>query len=176
MQHQRPLLAAIVAMLPFHAGYALDCADGTPVSVAGDVTTMNISETQQTGQVCMKLTEASGKQVFNSCGAILGEILSRDETGGSLLSHVAAFKGGHAFQTDNDAAQVTGVTAVDASGVPCAFDVVESVTQLKWGSGIFRKGSFEITALGNVSACPDKNLNTFQLSGVACLRSGKYAK
>lgn len=163
------LLAA--SMAPWGAAHALDCATGTPVSLSGNATTLNVSPTQQAGKICLTLTDPSGREKFNSCGALLGVITASDPTTGqSTLTHTALFKLPDLFQTAGDTAQITGVLATDESGQPCAFSVVEHITQIAQGGGIFRDGKIDAYATGTLSFCPGQNLNTFSLSGQACLR------
>lgn len=147
------------------------CDSKNRVSVSGRVTTLNISPTRQAGQICMTLTNASGQEVFDQCGAILGDVVSANrETGQSTLNHTILFSKAQGLTTKNDAAQITGVQAVDATGMPCAFNVVEKITQISWANGILRSGPVDITAVGTVSACANKNLNSFTLSGSACIK------
>lgn len=163
---------ALALSLPAHA--ALKCDKGERVSVSGQVTTINLSATQQTGQICATLTNARGTRVFDQCGAIVGKLVStRPETGSSVLNHTVLFDKSQAFTTRNDAVQITGVQAVDANGTPCAFSAVEKISQMDWAKGIFQKGSVNIVAQGTISMCPDKNLNTFTLTGEACMANTK---
>lgn len=153
-----------------HAGNS-QCDSKNRVSVSGRVTTLNISPTRQAGQICMTLTNASGKEVFDQCGAILGEVVSANrDTGQSTLNHTILFGKEQGLTTQNDVAQITGVQAVDATGMPCAFSMVEKITRISWANGTLRSGPANITAAGSVSSCPDKNLNTFTLSGSACIK------
>jgi anti-sigma factor RsiW len=163
------LLAASTA--PWGAAHALDCGTGILTSVSGNVSTLNVSPTQQAGKICLTLTDQSGRERFDSCGALLGQITASDAaTGQSTLTHTALFKLPDLFQTGNDTAQITDVLATDESGQPCAFSVVEHITEIAQGQGIFRGGKIDAYATGTLSFCPGSNLNTFSLSGQACLR------
>lgn len=165
------LASGAIFVLPFFAHADSICDDGSLVNLSGRLTTINTSPTRQAGQICVTLTGANGKDVFDQCGAILGTVLSSDPaTGRSTLSHTTVFNNTHAFTTKSDLAQITGVLAVDAAGVPCAFNVTEKITQISWATGILKTGSADITAVGSVSACPTKNLNSFTLSGKVCIR------
>lgn len=170
-----PVLSfAVLSALPLLSHAALQCNVGTPVNVSGRATMINTSATRQAGQVCMTLTNASGIEVFDQCGAILGNVLSSNpETGISILNHTALFSKRQAFATRNDVAQVTGVLATEATGVPCAFSVVEKITQIVWSKGILQSGAADVTAVGSLSACTDKNLNTYTLSGTACYKDSE---
>lgn len=165
----RVLLALSIA--PLGAVQALDCSTGVLTSVSGNVSTLNVSPTQQAGKICMTLTDPTGREKFNACGALLGQITSSNpDTGQSTLNHSALFKLPDLFQTANDTAQITGVLATDDSGQPCAFSVVQHISELAVGQGIFRGAQIDAYATGSISFCPSKNLNTFSLSGQACLR------
>lgn len=164
---------ATLSLFPLQSFAALQCGPGLRhVNVNGNVTTINVTPTKQVGQICLTLIEsASGREAFNDCGALIGRTLSSDpETGTSTQSHTAVFDLRNAFVTQNDQVQVTGVLAVDDTGAPCAFSVDETISEVQQGIGIFRGGSLAVTAEGTVSACPNKNLNTFTLTGEACIR------
>ena len=167
------ILVALAAMpMQSNAG---QCSTGSsPVTVSGRVTTQNISTTKQVGQICVTLVTADGREVFDDCGALLGKITSMDpNTGTSTLNHTAVFERADSFHTVNDIAQITGVLAVDAGGAPCEMAVQEHITNLQWGTGIFNKATMDVWANGSISFCPDKNLNTFQLNGQACIRNNQ---
>ena len=158
-------------VLPIFAHADSICDGGSLVNVSGRLTTINTSPTRQAGQICVTLTGANGKDVFDQCGAILGTVLSSNPaTGRNILEHTVVFDKTHSFTTKNDVAQITSVLAVDAAGVPCAFNVTEKITQISGATGIFREGTANITAVGTVSACANKNLNNFTLSGQACIK------
>lgn len=165
----RALMALSIA--PWGAARALDCGTGIPTTVSGNVSTLNVSPTQQAGKICLTLTDPTGRERFNACGALLGQTIGSDpDTGQSSLNHTALFKLPDLFQTANDVAQITGVLATDDSGQPCAFSVVEHITSFAAGQGIFRGATIDAYATGSISFCPNQNLNTFSLSGQACLR------
>jgi hypothetical protein len=162
---------AAISCLPFLANAAQQCAWGTtPVSVTGRVTTVNISETKQVGQICATMTTADGREVFDDCGALVGKIVSVDpNTGTTMVIDTAVFELMEAFRTGQHAPQVLGVVETDADGNPCAMSVREHITNLQWGTGIFANATLDVFADGIVSFCPGKNLNTYQLSGQACV-------
>lgn len=164
---------ATLSLMPLQSLAAMQCGAGlTHVSVNGSVTTLNVSETKQVGQICVTMTRtADGREAFNDCGALVGKVVAADvQTGSSTLSHTAVFDLRDMFVTRNDQAQITGVLAVDDTGAPCAFSVVESISEIDKGAGIFRGGQIGVTAAGSVSFCPGHNLNTFTLQGEACIR------
>lgn len=160
-----------LSLLPLQSLAALQCGPGqTHVNVSGSVTTLNVTETKQAGQICLTMTRTSdGRETFNDCGALVGKIVAADQTGGSTLAHTAVFDLKNTFQTRNDQAQITGPLAFDDAGA-CAFSVVETISEIGQGTGIFRDGKIGVTAIGNVSFCPGNNLNTFTLQGEACVR------
>ena len=162
----------VLAAVPMQSN-AIQCSTGSsPVAVSGRVTTQNLSTTKQVGQICLTLVAPDGREVFDDCGALLGKVTSMDaDTGSSTLNHTAVFERRDSFHTVNDVAQITGVLAVDAAGVPCEMAVQEHITNLQWGTGIFNKATMDVWADGSISSCPGKNLNTFQLIGQACIRN-----
>jgi hypothetical protein len=164
---------AVLSCLPLLAGAAPMCRVGTtPVSVTGHVTTLNLSQTKQVGQICVTLTTADGREVFEDCGALMGKVTALDAaTGSSTLNHMALFDMLQSFQTVADTAQVTGVSQLDENGVPCEMSVREHMTNLRGGTGIFAGASIDVFADGTISFCPGKNLNTFQLSGQGCVKT-----
>jgi hypothetical protein len=177
MSSKRHLSAlALIFGLPLVAGAAPMCPLGTtPVSVTGRVTTINISPTKQAGQICVTLTTADGQEMFEDCGALMGKMTATDaSTGSSTLNHVAIFDLLQSFHTVGDTAQVISVTRADADGAPCAMTVREHMTNLQGGTGIFQDASIDVFADGSISFCPDKNLNTFQLSGQGCVRNRRH--
>lgn len=165
-------LLASLAGLPV-LGHAQQCAAGyLPASVTGRVTTINVSETRQVGQICMVITTADGREVFDDCGALVGKLTAMDPaTGSSTLNHTALFDLTESFRTVGDSAQVTGILATDADGAPCAMSVTEHMTKLKLGTGIFYGATIDVVAEGSISFCPGNNLNNFQLSGHGCVRN-----
>lgn len=159
---------ASLFLFPLQSMAALQCSAGlTHVNVNGSVTTLNVSATRQVGQICLAMIRTSnGREVFNDCGALVGKIVSADaQTASSTLTHTAVFDMRDMLVTRNDQAQITGVLAVDETGAPCAFSVVESISEIEKGAGIFRGGQINLTAIGTISFCPSQNLNTFTLQG-----------
>jgi hypothetical protein len=172
--HSRLILSVIASLACLPAvSHAQQCATGyTATTVTGRVTTLNISQTRQVGQICLVMTTADGREIFDDCGALVGKVTAMDAaTGASTLSHTAVFELLESFQTFQDAAQITGVLETDADGVPCALSVTEHMTKLKSGSGIFNGATIDVVADGSISFCPGKNLNTFQLNGQGCIRN-----
>jgi hypothetical protein len=172
--HSRLHLSVLAAFicLPLVAGAQQQCPTGTtPVSVTGSVTTLNVSETKQVGQICLTLTTAGGREVFDDCGALIGKVTSVDtNTGTSTLNHAAMFDEMESLRTVQDVAQTTGLLETDANGIPCAMSIHEHMTNLHWGTGIFARATLDVFADGIMSFCPDKNLNTYQLTGQGCVR------
>ena len=159
---------ATLSLFPLQSMAAMQCGPGlTHVNVNGNVTTVNVSETRQVGQICLTMIRPSnGREVFNDCGALVGKVVTPvDATGGSTLKHTAVFDLRDIFVTRGDAAQILGG---DGSG--CAFSVEEHISEIEKGTGIFRGAQIDVTATGSISFCPDHNLNTFTLQGEACIR------
>lgn len=172
--HQKLSLSVLAALLCLPVlAQAEQCATGfVPATVTGRVTTLNISQTKQVGQICLTMTAADGRELYDDCGALVGKVTAQDTaTGASTLNHTAMFDLLDSFQTNGDVAQVTGVLATDADGAPCALSVVEHMTKLKWGTGVFSGATIDVVANGSISFCPGKNLNTFQLTGKGCVRN-----
>lgn len=164
---------ATLSLFPLQSLAAMQCGTGlTHVNVNGSVTTLNVSASKQVGQICLTMIQtANGREVFNDCGALVGKVVSADaQTGSSTLVHTAVFDLRDMFVTRNDQAQITEVQAVDDTGAPCAFSVVETISDIDKGAGMFRGGQMSVTATGNVSFCSGSNLNTFTLQGEACVR------
>lgn len=164
---------ATLSLFPLQSMAALQCGTGLiHVNLSGRVTTLNVSATKQVGQICVSLIRtADGREVFDDCGALVGKVVSADEqAGSSTLAHTAVFDLRDMFRTRNDQAQITGVLAVDETNAPCAFSVVETISEIDKGAGIFRGGQIDVTATGSISFCPGHNLNTFTLQGEACVR------
>jgi hypothetical protein len=167
------LLGFGLAAQPALAG--LSCDGGyTHVTIAEGSTasTVNVSAVRQIGQICLTMSDDGGNTVFNDCGALIGNVTATDAAGNpTALSHTAVFELLESFKTQNDVPTILGVTGVDGSGTPCAFAVSEHMTDLKWGTGVFRGASIDATALGTLSFCPGSNRNNFVISGEACLRN-----
>lgn len=172
LKHTVVTLVSLI-LFPLQSMAAMQCAAGlTHVNVNGSVTTLNVTATKQVGQICMTMIQtANGLEVFNDCGALVGKVVSADvQTGSSTLTHTGVFDFRNLLVTRNDRAQITGVLNVDETGAPCAFSVVESISEIEKGAGIFRGGQINVTATGTISFCPSQNLNTFTLQGEACIK------
>jgi len=171
--HSRLVLSLVAALACLPAiSHAQQCPAGyAATTVTGRVTTMNISQTRQVGQICLVMVTADGRELFDDCGAVVGKVTAMDTTtGASTLNHTAVFDLLDTFQTYQDVAQITGVLDTEADGTPCAFSVTEHMTKFKSGTGIFNGATIDVVADGSISACSDKNLNTFQLNGHGCIR------
>ena len=175
--HSKLRLAAVVVLsaLPWIAS-AQQCPRGMmPVSVTGHATTINLSATKNVGQICITLTTADGREIFDDCGAVVGKVRATDPaTGTSILNHTVAFDMMNAFWTQGDVAQVTAVLETDADGSPCAMSVSEHMTDVKFGSGLFTHATMDVYSDSNISFCPGKNLNTSSLKGQACIATRRH--
>jgi hypothetical protein len=165
---------ATLSLFPLQSMAAMQCGPGlTHVNVNGNVTTVNVSETRQVGQICMTMVRSkNGHEVFNDCGALVGKVVTPvDKSGVSELKHTAVFDLRDIFVTRGDQAQISlPPLALDETGAPCAFSVEEHISEIDKGTGIFRGAQIDVTATGSISFCPDHNLNTFTLQGEACIR------
>ena len=163
---------ATLSLFPLQSMAEMKCGPGlTHVNVNGSVTTLNVSDTKQVGQICLTMVRtANGREVFNDCGALVGKIVSADVQAGSrTLTHTAVFDLRDMFRTRNDQAQIKGILDVDENYMPCAFIVEETISEFDKGVGIFLGATIHVTAEGSISFCPGKNLNTFTLKGEACV-------
>lgn len=169
MNRQSRLFAFIVIAAVSQGGVAgsLACRSGySHVTITeGTAATVNVSETKQIGQLCLTMQNDAGRVVFDDCGALIGKVTERDALGNpTKLSHTAVFELLESFKTEND--QV--LYAMPLSD--CSYQVAESMTRLKWGTGVFLGGKLNAKAEGVVSFCPGQNKNTFEITGEACLR------
>ena len=169
---KKTLIASSMALLTITAVNAMgaDCPNGyTETYVSGSVSTINISATEQFGNIEMQLTSTnkSGKVLFDESGTIHGEITDQSVQGISILSHTISFEDGSTIETMGDVATVTGIIS------ECAF-VVEEVISNFWGTQTFKRATGEIRADGSISFPPYcTNENEFVLSGTVCLFKGR---
>lgn len=162
MFNRNVIALATLSLFPLQS-LALDCGNNqSHVSVSGNVTTLNVSETKQVGQICMKLTDEKGREVLDDCGALVGKVVSVDEAGITTLTHTAVFDLQNLFRTEGDTAQPTGYPQ------ECMLPVAEHMSKLT-GIGIFNGATIDAWATGSISLCPGQP-NTFNLSGEACVR------
>ena len=162
-----------IFLFPLQSIAALQCDAGLHhVKISGNVTTINVSSTKQVGQICVTMIRSSnGREVFNDCGALIGNVVSADlQAGSTILKHTALFDMRDMLVTRNDYAQITGIQNVDETGTPCSFNMVESINDIEKGAGIFRDSKMNVTASGTISFCPGNNLNLLTLQGEACVR------
>ena len=148
---------ATLSLFPLQSMAGMKCGPGlTHVNVNGSVTTLNVSDTKQVGQICVTMIRpANGREVFNDCGALVDKVASADgQTEITTLTHNAVFDLRDMFRTRNDQAQITGVLDVDETGTPCAFSVAETISKFEKGVGIFRGATINVTVSGSISFCP----------------------
>lgn len=159
------LLAATAAI-----GYSTTSfAEEICYTVGGSLTTENTTPTIQMGSMTLTLSDESG-EVFSETGSLVGNITGGDASiGQSVLSHKARFAQGDSFRTDGDIAQIVALLEFDGS-VPCGFSVVETITDIPKGTGLFKNvTSVNVTAIGTVYNCPGINENSFELVGELCV-------
>ncbi len=158
---------ATLSLFPLQSMAEMKCGPGlTHVNVSGSVTTLNVSETKQVGQICLTMVRtANGREVFNDCGALIGKIVSPAEAEIAILTHTAVFDLRDMFRTEGDTAQPTG------SPVGCFLPVLEHISKFDKGVGIFQGAKIDVWATGSINLlCPEQpQPNTFSLSGEACV-------
>lgn len=175
MQLKASLVTAIAcaaAMSQTAVADTLSCRAGyTHATITeGSAATVNLSAIKQIGRLCLKMADDAGKEVFDDCGALVGTVTATDAAGNpTKLSHTAVFELLQSFKTVNDT-PFFGVPVDPTNPAPCAFNVGERFTEMKWGTGVFQGGALNVEAVGVVSYCPSQNKNTFVLTGEACLK------
>jgi hypothetical protein len=161
------IAVATLSLFPLRS-LALDCGSRlTHVNVIGNVTTLNVSDIKQVGQICMTMTKG-GHEVFDDCGALVGKIVSVDQDGTTHLTHTAVFDLRDTFRTQNDVGTID-LERLDEM-TECTIPIKEYITQLAWGTGIFRGATIDVTAVGDIRFPPCGIQNTFELTGEACVR------
>ncbi|WP_440904635.1 hypothetical protein ACMZOO_00130 [Catenovulum sp. SX2] len=166
------------------------CPSGQYHKVSGQISTKNISEHEQQGEVSFNLYKVKGfrrKLVASASGDIYGTIVNQDNFAITLNHQINLNDGLGDIYTYNDKAYVTGVTefAKDQNGqlilnettklpTPCGFTVIEQVTDLQGVNGAFDGATGKLTAFGSINMCPqnaDKPVhNQFSVSGYVCLQ------
>jgi len=159
------LLAATTTLGYSTTSFAEICYD-----VGGFLTTENVTSSLQIGNVSLTLSDDSG-QVFSETGSLVGNITDANTTGATFLYHKARFPQGDSFRTEGDVAQIIGgPIAFEENGTPCAFPILEKITEISKGTGIFKNVTHvDVTANGTVSACSFNNENAFELIGKLCV-------
>jgi len=160
------LLAATAAIGYSSTSFAEMC-----YGVDGSLTTENVTDSIQIGNINLTLTDTSGSQVFSETGSLVGNITGATATGATFLYHQARFPQGNSFRTEGDVAQIVGYPlAFEEDGTPCAFPILEKITEISKGTGMFKNVThIEVTAQGTVSACSFNNENSFELVGRLCV-------
>jgi len=173
---RRAAAFAALSSLPMLAAAAAQCPHGTTaVAVSGRATTVNLSQTKQVGQICLTLTAADGRELFDDCGAMIGKVVGTEaDSGTPVVADTAVFDLLDSFQSTPHAAQVTAVLQTDADGNPCSLTTSEHTTALQYGTGIFAGATVDVFANGSVNFCPGHNLDTYQLTGQACVRTRRH--
>jgi hypothetical protein len=141
--------------------------------VFGSVSTTNVTDAIQVGQISLALTDGSGNTAFADTGNLVGQITGAVSTGTTVLEHTAKFSQGNGFKTEGDTAQIIGTPLdFDEDGIPCAFPVLETITTIRSGTRFFKKVSrVSVEANGSINFCPDTNQNQFDLSGEICVEN-----
>lgn len=163
---------AIALAVAAATGASTTLADDACYTVSGNVTTINISETQQAGTIAMTLHDDHGRVAFSEDGTIFGNVTGTEAVGTTILTHSAAFPRHQRFVTRDDRADLAPpyVRATLDDGVtPCSYWIHEEITSFADGTRFFRDvSSVQIAADGYISYCPGENQNQFELSGELC--------
>jgi hypothetical protein len=139
----------------------------------GYAITHSVAARKQTGRICLAMVNDEGQEVFNDCGTLIGVINAVDPATGAptRMSHKAVFGMEEHFQTKGDVPLYLFPTDPN-DPAPCAFNIGESYTRLKTGTGAFGNGQLRVEAHGVVDECSERGSNTFDISGEACLNLG----
>jgi len=160
----------IILLAATTMGYSLTSSAEVCYDVSGSLISENITPTLQIGNMGFILSK-DDEIVFSKSGSLVGNITSSDATfGTTILNHKAKFSRGDSFRTDGDMAQIVGVAGAEPDGTFCAFDIIEKITDIHKGTGMFKHvTSVDVTAVGTVSNCSYFNENSFSLSGTLCV-------
>lgn len=168
-----PTKIAAIALLASAgiSGYSSTSSAEICYDVAGSLTTENVTESLQIGNVSLILSDkSSGEEIISEKGSLLGNITGSPEFGVSTLSHKARFPRGDSFVTDGDKARITDILGTNQGSIPRAFNIDEKITDVVKGTRFFKNfTSVNVTALGTVSNCPGLNENSFDLSDELCV-------
>lgn len=154
-------------------GYSNTAFAETCYTAGGTVNTVNVSQTQQVGEIRLILSDHNDTE-FDKTGSLVGNITDADGFGTTILSHTASFSKGHGniFVTSGDTAVLAYpyVRNTLEDGTPCSFYIHESITNIVQGSGFFNHlTEAEVYADGYISNCPGENMNSFDISGTLCV-------
>lgn len=161
----------LAVSVPLFVAWSGLCVSDTCYIVKGEVKTVNISATNQSGHIDLLLLDEHGNEAFRETGNLVGTITGGD-FGETFLSHNVSFDDGSNFITSNDVATVVDIRKLAEDGVPCSFFMHEVITNIEGGSGFFGNvKEVEIHADGYVSACfaGGENENEFELTGTLCV-------
>jgi len=142
--------------------------------VSGYVSTQNVTQTTQVGSIDLVIKSQVDPYdvVFEGTGNLVGNITSFPETSPSdpiLLSHVAKFPKGNSFVTNGDEAYLW-----PKGEDGCLFDANETIKEIAGGTRFFKDvTNVKIQAYGEVSYCPQANMNWFSLDGEVCFEDPK---
>ena len=161
--------------------FALACPNGEIYNASGTVVTFNTSPTTQLGNtevipgtgIELELSDSNGTVIYSETGTIEGTIISQN--GGSVrLEHLIDLgENGDTMSTHNDHAIMRFPPLQTNELGPCAFEVVESISDFS-GGGLFNSATATIIADGEIRFCSlDDNFNFFELSGEVCLESSE---
>ncbi len=142
-------------------------------TISGKIRTTNLSDTVQTGSIWITI-RLKGVPFFIRRGQVIGRTLEQgiDTNTGqpyAIVNHNIFFGFNTVLATNRDLALLTPTRF--NNGVPCAFDVVEEITDTVGNNllGALSDKASKIVAKGYISYCPGSNRNSFELSGEVCL-------
>jgi len=142
--------------------------------VDGYVSTQNVTQSIQVGSIDLVIKNQVDPNdvVFESTGNLVGSITSFPENYPEkpiLLSHAAKFPKGNNFVTNGDEGYLF---PKDQYG--CLFNAQEKIKEIAGGSRFFKGVTrVDIQATGEVSYCPQANMNWFYLAGEVCFDAPK---
>jgi hypothetical protein len=160
---------AIMLLAATTIGHSLTSYAEICYDVGDSLNTENITPILQIST--MDLTLSKDEQlVFSKSGSLVGNITRNDGFGTTIMSHQTIFPKGNSFRTEGDVAQFVGIAGVEPDGTYCAFEIVETITDIPNGTRIFKNVTdFEVIATATVSNCSYFNENAFTLSGNLCV-------
>ena len=163
---QKLKIIGFLMTIPF-ASNALDCpSSGRLLTVSGATATNSVSNEIQSGVMHLQLSDASGVVYQKDCG-LIGKVVRNTSTG-SLLDHTVICGPADKFNTSEDLAPVTGTDATPTTPATY-YDIVEVISNIEQGEGLFKNMRADITATGRVNLTPPFN-NDFTLAGEVCLK------
>ncbi len=171
--NKKKLFALIISTLFFSQVTVAGETCNKVGKISGKIRTTNLSDTVQTGSIWITI-KLNRVPFFIRRGRVIGRILEQgvDTNSGqpyAILNHNIFFGFNTVLATNRDLALLTPTRF--HNGVPCAFDVVEEITDTVGNNllGALSNNAGSMVAKGSISYCPGSNRNSFELSGEVCL-------